>query len=173
MKKGFILFLLVIGLLVCGNNCTFAESLPKVSAIAEIGTLTINNNLEQALEKCNKALEEYPDNSELYYWRASIKGKMNNNKEALADYNKAVELEPGDPDLYVMRGICKSDLDDREGAIADFNKALELNPKNSSAYSMRACVKLDMGDFEGATKDLEMANSLFDNDEKSFKPAVQ
>ena len=91
---------------------------------------------------------------------------MGNNKAAVRDYTEAIKINPKDGVAFVMRGISKAELRDYEGAIADYNHAIMLNPKDGSAYSMRACAKFDMGDKEGAAKDLQVANKLFDEENK-------
>lgn len=162
MRKSLILLGLCLSLLFGANNFAYSIDLEKVKVVSEIGTLVNSKDYQTALNKCNAALEKYPDDSDLYYWRASIYSSTGKHEQALVDYNKVVNLVPKDSNALVMRGICKSELGDSEGAIADFNHALEINPKDSSAYSMRACVKIEMGDYESANEDLEKANKLFD-----------
>lgn len=170
MKKALIISGLLFGLFLGSANSVFASSdYEKVSIIVEIGTLSNNERYTEALALCNSALKDYPNEPELYYWRATIKSSLGNNAEALNDYNKVIMLEPKDSDAYVMRGSCKSDLGDMDGAIEDYNKAIELNSKNSSAYSMRACTRLKLGDLTGASEDLETANKLVENSEKNIK----
>lgn len=161
MKKYLIIFgaILVLGFGV--NTPTFSAETEN-DIVTEIGTMVNNNNLKTALEKCNAAIQKYPDNADLYYWRASI--KIANGENAIDDYDKAISLKPDDSKLYVMRGIYKLKLENPNDAILDFNKALELNPDNSSAYTMRACAKIEIGDMKGADEDLEKANKLYDND---------
>lgn len=161
MKKFLIMsaaFLVLLGV----NNCSYASDNGKIQTISEIGTLSNADKYDEALKKCDSAIQKYPDEPELYYWRGAIKSHLGDNLAALVDYDKAIQLKPNEGIAYVMRGISKSDLGDNSGAMKDFNKALEINPKDSSAYSMRACVKIDMGDLQGANEDLEIANKLYD-----------
>jgi len=175
MKKKIILLSLVLGLLFSVNNFAYSFDLEKVRTVSEIGTLVNAKDYQTALAKCNAALEKYPEDSDLYYWRASIYSFEGKYEQALTDYNKVISLTPKDADALVMRGICKSSLGDFEGAIADFNSALAIDPKNSSAYSMRACVRMEMGELESANEDLKKANVLFDEEEKKIQetPTVE
>lgn len=161
MKKYFITFgtILVLGY---GFNTPIFSVETENDIVTEIGILVNNNNFNTALEKCNNALQKYPSNADLYYWRASI--KIANGEDALEDYDKAINLKPEDSKLYVMRGIYKLKFGNPNDAILDFNKALEINPENSSAYTMRACAKIEIGEMKSADEDLEKANKLYDTD---------
>ena len=162
MKKYIVICGLILGL--CVANYVYAEEDVLLNkTITEIGTLVNSQKYQMALTKCNTALQKYPDEAFLYYWRASIENSTGDKHKALEDLNKSIELNPKNPKAYVLRGICKSALEDREGALEDYNKAIELDPKDSSAYSMRACVKLDLGDFDGANHDLDMSNKLMNS----------
>lgn len=162
MKKILIIISLVVGLFLGAvSNSAYAFDFEKDRTISEIGSLSNLEKYDEALAKCNLAIQQYPDEADLYYWRAIIKSSVNQKKEALKDYDKVISLNPKDGNAYVMRGICKSDLGDLEGAMADYNKALEINPKDASAYSMRACIKITLGDLDGANHDLDAANKLF------------
>ncbi len=165
MKK-FLGLLGVIFCLVFSVNCAYSFDMEKLQTVAEIGTLSNSQKYILALDKCNSALEKYPFDPELYYWRATINVHLGEGEQALKDMDMAIELNPKDSNVYVMRGIIKSDLGDNDGALEDFEQALKLNSKNSSAYSMRACVKVAKGELKSANEDLEMANKLLAEEEK-------
>lgn len=171
MKK----YLVITGLAVLMTltmNCAFSQetNLEKVRTMVEIGNLVNVNNFDEALEKCDQALVKYPEEADLYRWRATIKSSKGNKEEAIKDFDKSLELKPDDDSVIVLRGVCKMESGDMEGAMADFNKAISINPKNSSAYSMRACLKLQTGDIESADEDFETSNKLYD---ESVKPNPQ
>lgn len=168
MKKFLVTGGVLLSLALGVGNCVFADDEALINkTITEIGTLVNSQKYQIALTKCNNALQKYPDEAFLYYWRASIKNATGDKELALADLNKSIELNPNYAKAYVLRGICKSDLEDKEGALADFNKAIELDNTDSSAYSMRACVKLDLGDFDGANEDLDVSNKLMNSKEEN------
>lgn len=167
--KSFIVTLSVLLGLFYTTNCAYSFDREKLEAISEIGLLSNSQKYEVAMEKCNAAMEKYPDDPELYYWKATINSNLGNGQEALEDISRAVELNPKDSNVYVMRGIMKSEIGDNEGALVDFDKALTLNPNNDSAYAMRACIKVLQGDLKSAKDDLEIANKLLDEEEKSIE----
>ena len=155
---------ILFGLFFC-VNCAYSYDIEKLHAVAEIGTLSNSQKYILALDKCNSALEKYPFDPELYYWRATINIHLGEGEQALKDMDMAIELNPKDSNVYVMRGIIKSDLGDNDGALEDFEQALKLNSKNSSAYSMRACVKIAKGELKSANEDLEKANKFLEQEE--------
>lgn len=53
-----------------------------------------NNTGLTEIEKLNKQIEEQPDNSELYYYRADLYFQQNILGKAINDYRKVLELEP-------------------------------------------------------------------------------
>ena len=167
MKKGLLICGLVLGLSVLSASMVCADDEAAINkTITEIGTLVNSQKYQIALTKCNSAIQKYPDEAFLYYWRASIENSTGDKQKAIEDLNKSIELNAENAKAYVLRGICKSELEDREGALADYNKAIELDPNDSSAYSMRACIKLDMGDFDGANEDLDTSNKLMNSKEE-------
>lgn len=150
-------------------NYAFSFDMEKIQAVSEIGKLSNSQKYVEALDKCNSALEKFPFEAELYYWRATINMHLGEGKQALKDIDMAIDLNPDDSDVYVMRGILKSELDDNDGALADFEQAIKLNSKNGSAYSMRACVRIAKGEFKAANEDLEMANKLLEEENNTTK----
>ena len=160
MKK--ILFTLGL-ILALSCNVLYAAEVGKDKIISEIGSLVNAQKYQIALTKCNAALQKYPQEAFLYYWRGSIENSTGNKQAALADLNKSITFDEKNSKAYILRGIVKSELGDNEGAMEDINKAIELDPNDSAAYSMRACIKLDMGEFDSANEDLDMANKLMNS----------
>lgn len=163
MKRLLCVCSILLGL-VLSSNCAFSFDREKLQVVSEIGVLSNSQKYILALDKCNSALEKYPFDPELYYWRATINIHLGEGEQALKDMDKAIELNPDDSNVYVMRGIIKSDLGNNDEALEDFEKALKIDPKNSSAYSMRACVKIIKGELKGANEDLETANKLLEEE---------
>jgi tetratricopeptide (TPR) repeat protein len=149
--------------LVLGCNILYAAEAGKDKVISEIGSLVNAQKYQIALTKCNAALQKYPQEAFLYYWRGSIENSTGNRQAALADLNKSILLDETNAKAFILRGIVKSELGDNEGALEDINKAIELDSNDSAAYSMRACIKLDMGEFDSANEDLDMANKLINS----------
>ncbi len=163
MKKHALILALTLGLCVVPIGISIAADVDANKTITEIGILVNAQKYHIAMTKCNAAIQKYPNESFLYYWRGSINNSIGEKQLAIEDLNKAIELDSTNAKAYVLRGICKADLEDKEAALDDYNKAIELNPEDSSAYSMRAMVKLDLGDMDGANKDLDTSNKLMNS----------
>ena len=163
MKKHALILSLVLGLTLIPAGITFGADVDANKTITEIGILVNAQKYQIAMTKCNTAIQKFPNESFLYYWRGSIKNSIGEKQSAIEDFNKAIELDEKNAKAYVLRGICKADLEDKEGALEDYNKAISLAPEDGSAYSMRAMVKLDLGDFDGANSDLDTSNKLMNS----------
>lgn len=168
MKKHVLILGLVLGLSVIFNGAVYAEDSASEAnkTITEIGLLVNAQKYQIAMTKCNNAIQKYPNEAFLYYWRGSIYNSIGERQLAIQDFDKSIELDANNAKAYVLRGICKAELEDKEGALEDYNKAIGLSPNDGSAYSMRAMVKLDLGDMDGADKDLDMSNKLMNSKEE-------
>ena len=144
MKKHALILSLVLGLSLI-PAVSYGADADAGKAITEIGILVNAQKYQIAMTKCNTAIQKYPNESFLYYWRGSIHNSMGEKQLAIEDFNKAIALDP------------------KEGALEDYNKAIELAPEDGSAYSMRAMVKLDLGDMDGANSDLDTSNKLMNS----------
>ncbi len=163
MKKHALILSLILGLSIIPAGISYSADADAGKAITEIGILVNAQKYQIAMTKCNAAIQKYPNESFLYYWRGSIHNSMGEKQAAIEDFNKSIELDPANEKAYVLRGICKADLEDKEGALEDYNKAIELAPEDGSAYSMRAMVKLALGDMDGANSDLDTSNKLMNS----------
>ena len=120
MKKFLIMAGLVIGLCLSFGNAAYCQQenpISKLHLISEIGTLANAQKYDEALEKCKSAMQSYPDDYELYYWKGAVESNLGEHEAAIEDFNKAIELKPELSSLYVMRGISKSYLDDTKGQL--------------------------------------------------------
>lgn len=163
MRKHALILGLVLSLCILPAGISYATDADASKTITEIGILVNAQKYQIALTKCNAAIQKYPNESFLYYWRGSIQNSIGEKQAAIEDLNKSIELDGKNAKAYILRGICKADLEDKEGALEDYNKAIELAPEDGSAYSMRAMVKLDLGDMDGANQDLDTSNKLMNS----------
>ncbi len=63
----------------------------------------INQNYAGAIIQYNKAIEIYPENSDLYLRRGYAKAYIRKYREAIKDYDKAIELNPKNYSAYEKR----------------------------------------------------------------------
>jgi tetratricopeptide (TPR) repeat protein len=99
-------------------------------------TMMNNFNLSQGIDariKTAKAKDDFdraialaPENSYLYYNRASLQREMGNVGDAIEDYTKAIRIEPHMAEAYYNRGLLYYAQGDKKSAAADLSKAGEL-----------------------------------------------
>lgn len=149
------------------------ENVKLLNLVNTIGTLVIDERYDEAMEKCEEALKIYPNEPDLYYWRASILSDKNKHLEALADYEKAIALSPKDLNYRLKRAMCMHDLGNRTGALDELDYIFTINSQYGSAYALRAVLRMEMGDYSGANSDLELANKYFDEEIKEFNKELE
>lgn len=129
----------------------------------KINALFLIDNIKTASELIEKAIDHFPMELELYYFR----GLLNNAKEkylkALNDFNKAEDIDNNEYlyKVYVNRGATYFNLQEYENALDDFNRAIKLDENNQIAYYSRAMANYELKNYENAvedfTKSIEMS----------------
>jgi tetratricopeptide (TPR) repeat protein len=87
-----------------------------------------------ALEKFNKAIEEFPTVAEVYLLRGNCLSALKRKEEALNDYNKAIEIDPEVYEGYFTRGKLLLSLQQLDRAIEDLCITTKMAPNNSKAF---------------------------------------
>jgi serine protease Do len=126
------------------------------------------NNIYDALELVNKAIELNPEYSNAYCLRARIKFELKDNWSALSDIDKAILIDNQEEEFYFFRGEVKSfGLKDYTNAILDFNEALNLSTKDkmkADILGLRCITKALLNDYQGACNDATLAYQLHQDD---------
>ena len=142
-------------------------------------------DLENALEDLNGAIECEPNFFPLYFTRAIVRYKQLEyqrvsgsyekrengleGKMALkaADYNqikqdldKVIELVPDFVYAYYNRGNVLATMKDYRAALDDYDRALELDPKLADAYYNRGLTHIFLGNNRQGIQDLSKAGEL-------------
>ena len=113
--------------------------------------------LEEKITYLSLGIEKYPENENLYFWRAFYFNVFKKYEEAVKDYNKAIELDPNNSVNYNNRSLAKYNLKQYEEAIKDLDKAIELDPNNSVAYYNRGLSKNKLKQYEESIEDYNKA----------------
>ena len=113
-----------------------------------------------SVEAFNKAIQFYPNDLSIYFYRGDSKYNLQDYKGAVEDFSRAIELEPGNGIHYNHKGMAETKLGNYQEALKDFNKALELVPGDAEFYYYRGILKLEMKDKKGACPDLIKASEL-------------
>ena len=124
MKKFLVSLFLVF---VFSAGCSYSQEtqnkeLDALKRVVEIGALVNSSHYDKAFLQCEEALKEYPNNADLYYWKASIYVNKNDNKNAMKNIQKALEINKDEASYYVLRGSIYSHTDKHDLAISDFDK---------------------------------------------------
>lgn len=130
------------------------------------------NQSDNSVDDCNKAIELAPDSADAYYNRGDAYDEIGEYGKAIADYNKAIELDPNHASAYYNRGCAYGEIGAYDKAIADYNKAIELNPNDSLAYYNRGLAYTKRGEVSKAVSDLVKCIEL-SNDPELTKHAQQ
>ena len=148
------------------------QDLEMLKRVVEIGSLVNDSKYDKALAMCDQALKDYPDNPDLYYWKATIYINKKDNKSALQYIKKAMLASKDEPTYYVLRGSIYSDMGNHDLAMKDFDYAITLDPKNPVTYIVRAGEKISVGNYDGADADFKEAKKLQDEiQNKKEEPA--
>ena len=142
----------------------------------------MSNDISEATELCDKAIQLMPRYGDAYALRARILFVKENKTQQdyfqiLDDCNKAIKFNPFSQlayrvraDIHLIAG--KANAEEFALAIADYTRAIEINPEEISHYYNRALAKIGNGDISGAKSDLERV-IILSNDEKLKNIASQ
>lgn len=83
----------------------------------------------------DKAIKQYPKNSQLYYYRALIYIAMNRNAGAIIDLQKAVELDYGNYMAYYQLGKTYEKIKDEKSALVSYERFLSIEPDEKDLTS--------------------------------------
>lgn len=94
--------------------------------------------LVEALEDCNRGLQQDLNNARLTWLRGFIYFRLDDFDSALADSRVYAQLVPDDPQGHYNLGVVYKQLERHDDAIASITRAIELNPFEAQAYLERA-----------------------------------
>jgi tetratricopeptide (TPR) repeat protein len=129
-----------------------------------VNQLASSDQLVQALEILDSAIEARPENFRYYWARGLVFRRMNKVDEAIKDFLKAAELAPDRPKLYYHLGVCyyNMGIDLRESAlhIVENDEYMEVR-------------ELYLAKFREAVKWLERSYELDPDNEESVSTLNQ
>ena len=86
----------------------------------------IVGDYQGAIHNYGLALEQTPNNADIYYNRGVAYYSVGHTTEAMQDFNQAIQLNPSLAEAYGNRGAVRSVLGDRQGALQDYKQAAQL-----------------------------------------------
>lgn len=110
-----------------------------------------------AITYFSKALEEDPENPEIYYYRSMASCKLERIHECLLDIEKALELTPDDPKIHYWRATVYQHGGNQEEVLKNLDRTIELQPDHFNALTARAFVHRDAEMVDAALSDFTAA----------------
>ncbi|MBR4659618.1 MAG: tetratricopeptide repeat protein [Clostridia bacterium] len=112
---------------------------------------------DDAIEKYNKCIREFPYYEGYYYSRGNAYAKQGKDEEAIKDFDKAIELKPNYSKAYYSRGMCFAKLGNYTSAIEDFSKFINQRRYDADGYNARGYAYLCDGKYNKAKNDFTEA----------------
>lgn len=116
--------------------------------------------LKRATEDCNKGLQLFPENAQLYVLRGEINFLNNDYSRAIDDISKAISRKPGQIDMHMKRGKYYREFGQHQNAMNDYNAVLSLDENSIAAYYQRGIAYESLFDYNAALSDFEEALRL-------------
>jgi tetratricopeptide (TPR) repeat protein len=145
--------------------------------LEDINDLIEDDELDEALELVEAAVEKHPDSRELKASLAEVAVELEQYERALDVLEAALDGAESDErgSLLTLKGYAKFHLgksgrspQEVENARHVFNEAIRLDPENWSAMVGRASVHEQMGFFNASMLDVEHAIELDDQEAEPF-----
>ncbi|HEX2984580.1 MAG TPA: tetratricopeptide repeat protein, partial [Ignavibacteriales bacterium] len=120
-----------------------------------------------AITDMTALLEKYPEQYELYYYRAKAKEALSDYQGANSDYTKAL-VNPSYAEAYAARGDLRYKLEDFYSAATDYTKAIKINTVNTAFFLKRAAAYKNLNNNDDALIDIEAALRIEPKEAKAY-----
>lgn len=121
----------------------------------------LNASKQEAEEFLLFAIEQQPEDDQLYQILGTFYHNNDAPSKALAQLTKAIEIN--DSNFLALKGLgtlYAQYYNEHEKAVSYFSKALELNKNAADVYFNRGCSHMVLKNFEKAEKDLRRSSDL-------------
>ncbi len=107
----------------------------KIQAYTNICATLINQErYEEALVYYDQALEIFPGNASIYYFKGSVYNKLERFEAARDSYLKSIEQNPESANAHFYLGVCYINLGHPEEAISSCERAIAIKKDFINAY---------------------------------------
>ncbi|MGH1350424.1 MAG: tetratricopeptide repeat protein [Methyloligellaceae bacterium] len=107
----------------------------KIQAYTNICATLINQErYEEALVYYDQALEIFPGNASIYYFKGSVYNKLERFEAARDSYLKSIEFDPKSANAHFYLGVCYINLGHPEEAISSCERAIAIKNDFVNAY---------------------------------------
>lgn len=135
----------------------FGDYTKQLSLIVYCTDYLNSSQWQEALDRCNQALELNANSEGALYGRASALLNLERNEEALAAFQKVLELNPIQQDAMLAAGIVAAKVGQTEQSQKYLHEYLELNPGDVQVRLKIATDLANAGDPAGALRLVEEA----------------
>ncbi|CAF1000906.1 unnamed protein product [Didymodactylos carnosus] len=114
----------------------------------------------EAIESYNKALSQYPHNSDALFRRGLSHACLNDHEKAIEDYLKAVNEYDRQDRIYFRLGISNFTCNKYQEAMTNFNQSLKLASYHPDVYYARGILHYKLGRHDASIHDQRKAFQL-------------
>ncbi len=107
---------------------------------------------QSAINEIDGAIEQFPESSDLYYFRGYVYGLRKDHQKAIADYSEAIRLGPENPFVFCNRSLAWTDLGELGKADDDIEAALSMIPNDPRLLGARGYLFLLQEKYDLALK---------------------
>jgi tetratricopeptide (TPR) repeat protein len=120
-------------LLASSNRSGFNVKVQPLSFFEQGIDQAVRGNFLSAIHNYDLALQQMPDNADIYYNRGVAHYSVGHTVEAMQDFNRAISLNPELAEAYGNRGVLRIQQGDRQGALQDYQQAARLFTQQGDA----------------------------------------
>ncbi|HEX2916292.1 MAG TPA: tetratricopeptide repeat protein [Chloroflexia bacterium] len=141
------------------------KKLPKVRKSYR---LYRNKQMLAEISSLTAAIEEKPDDPDVYIERGMAYKKQGQLSLAMEDFDRAIELDSEYNYAYYVRGNAHFDLKEYKKAISDYDQAIRLDPSDAYTYNHRGLAYHELKQYPAAIKDFDIALELTPEDSAAY-----
>ncbi|HSJ14757.1 MAG TPA: tetratricopeptide repeat protein [Longimicrobiales bacterium] len=135
----------------------FGDYTKQLSMVVYCTDYLNSSQWQEALDRCNQALELNGNSEAALYGRASALLNMERNEEALQSFQKVLEVNPINQEAMLAAGIVAAKIGQTEQSQKYLHEYLELNPGDVQVRLKIATDLANAGDPAGALRLVEEA----------------
>jgi len=149
----------VILLLAC-HSLAFSQA--RENQIEPISSALHAGEFDKAVELSRSALQNSPNNSQLWVLQGIAYVRKGDNKEALTSFHQALKISPNN--IAALAGAAEIEYQaGSRGAVPLLNHLLQLRPGDPTASAMLAVLDYQQGNCAAAVPHFEKAGQLLDS----------
>ncbi len=155
----------LLAALIAANGLLLAQTAVSgtaPNAIAPIASALQAGQFDQALAYLRPALEQNPNNFQLWTLRGIAFSGKGDNKDALSAFGRALKISPDY--LPALEGAAQIEYENNgKDAVALLQHIVKLRPADPTSHAMLAVIAYRRGDCVAAASDFELGGAVLDS----------